>query len=270
MLKIATRLAACVLSISTSATAETLTGLAIAQKISDRNDGDARAGTITLILEDAKGNSRTRIAKSFLSTEEDLTKIAVYFTKPNKIEGTAFTSVDFSVESKQDKQWLYLPATSRVRAIPSSDRGDSFIGTDFSYDDIKSNLKFGIGDYEFAYVEDKETPDGNKHVISGVPRSDAIAKSLGYGDMKAIVDPDSWFIDMVEFSGIDRQPLKTIWVEEKEKIDGIWTATKIRAVNHRSGHSTTYKLSEVDYLSSLPEEVFESDALEYGIPEDFQ
>ena len=269
MLKVLVVTSASLLAMNSTAFAEQPSGLDIAQQISNRNDGDARIGTMSLILKDAKGNTRTRIAKSFLVTQDTHTKIAIYFTKPRNISGTAFTSVDYDEESRQDKQWLYLPVTSRVRAIPSSDRGDSFIGTDFSYDDVKSNLKFGIGDYRFNYVELRETDDGPRHVISGIPVSDKIAKSLGYSSMIAIVDPHSWFVDKVDFKGTDGKPLKTIKVEKKEKIDGVWTATSIHALNHKTGHSTTFNLNDVAYVQSLPDEVFESDALEYGVPEDY-
>ncbi len=260
---------ASILAVSSSAFAEQPTGLEIAQQVSDRNDGDARVGAITLILKDAKGNTRTRKAKSFLVTDDALTKIAIYFTTPRNIAGTAFASVDYDAENRQDKQWLYLPATSRVRAIPSSDRGDSFIGTDFSYDDVKSNLKFGLSDYDFTYVEQLETADGPRHVISGAPVSKDVAKSLGYGGMSAIIDPQSWFVDKVDFQGTDGKPLKTIEVKTKEKIDGVWTATSIYALNHKTGHSTEFNLSDVTYVPSLSDEVFDSDALEYGAPEDF-
>jgi hypothetical protein len=48
------------------------------------------------------------------------------------------------MHGRGDDRWLYLPATRKVRRIPASDRGDYFLGTDFTYEDIQSELKLPL------------------------------------------------------------------------------------------------------------------------------
>ena len=65
------------------------------------------------------------------------------------MRGTGFLTYDYADVSVDDDQWLYLPALRKVRRISASDRGDFFLGTDFTYEDIKKEQKVEINDYAF-------------------------------------------------------------------------------------------------------------------------
>lgn len=161
-----------------------MTGDAIAKNIADRPNADPRKGTITFVMQD-KGNARTRAAR-MLRTETDAThRLLLAFDTPASIRGTSFLSYDHKAASKVDETWLYLPATSRTRRVPASDRADSFMGTELSYGDVKDSFIFGLADYTFS--SGGRAANG-RYVLKGEAKSAQIARETGYGGFTAEVD----------------------------------------------------------------------------------
>ena len=58
----------------------------------------------------------------------------IRFTYPNDIRGTSF--LVWEHPSAEDERFLFLPALGRVRRIAGSETQDSFVGSDFTYEDI--------------------------------------------------------------------------------------------------------------------------------------
>ncbi len=245
-----------------------LSGLEVAQKVADRDDGEGRVRTIEMTLTNARGQSRTRVARSFHRSFDDAVRIAIYFTAPAALADTAFASVDRPQDSDaSDEQWLYLPATERVRAIPASDRGDAFMGTDFSYDDIKSNLKLSLDDHTFDLVETRQTSDGARHVLRAAPIDAATAEELGYAAATAVIDPATWMIDAIDYEDDEGVISKSVVIEDVQQVQGVWTAMQVRATSHASGHETVFKMSDVTYVDGLDARVFDRNELEFGAPD---
>ena len=125
------------------------------------------------------------------------------------------------------------PATRKVRRIPASDRGDYFLGTDFTYEDIQSEFKLGLDDYDFS-TDGTEMVDGVPHYrLSGKVKSETIGDELGYGGFRAIVDGSNWLFDEIVFLDPDLEPLKTVTIHAADQFDGVWCATDIQVVNHQ-------------------------------------
>ena len=253
--------------LSSTASADTLTGQDIAEKVWNRDIGDARINTLSMTLINKNGQTRQRTAKSFALDSETISKTAIFFSAPTSIADTVFLSWDYEIASKTDKQWLYLPVTQRTRTIPASERGDAFMGTDFSYEDIKSNLRLDLNDYRFKVVDSKSEGDKVFYTIEAVPRTDKTSRELGYGRAVADVDSSNWLIVKATFTDPDGAPLKEIHVKETEEIDGVWTATNVQALNLQTGHSTVFELSDVTYTDKLDDEIFDKDSIEFGAPD---
>ncbi len=244
------------------------TGTEVAAAVDARPDGEGRVRTVTMELTNARGQTRTRVARSFNRAMEGVESYAIFFTQPAAIADTAFLSVDHDAPSATDLRWLYMPADQRVRAIPASERGDSFMGTDFSYDDMQSNLKLALEDYSFEYVEERRgDDDALRHVIRARPTDAAVRADLGYSEAVAVVNPATWIIDEIAYTDLADRPLKTITVEQVEQIQGIWTALKVRAENHQTGHTTVFTMSDVSYRDDLEPRIFDKDELSFGPPE---
>ena len=64
----------------------------------------------------------------------DRRPVLVRFTYPNDIAGTGF--LVWERPGGDDDRFLYLPALGRVRRITGAERQESFVGSDFTYEDI--------------------------------------------------------------------------------------------------------------------------------------
>ena len=85
-------------------------------------------------------------------------RLLIRFTYPNDIRGTAF--LVWEHPQGDDERFLYLPSLGRVRRIAGSEAQESFVGSDFSYEDIGGRE---LEDYTYALVDENAAwtaPDG--------------------------------------------------------------------------------------------------------------
>lgn len=248
----------------TSAEAEELDGRAIMQMIKDRPDGDQVTRDLTLELIDKRGKTRIEKTTGFRKYYGDEKRTIIFYTEPTHVRGTGFLTFDYPDVEKDDDQWLYLPALRKVRRISASDRGDYFLGTDFTYEEIKKEQKVELSDYEFTRLDDVTIDGRQLHVVEGVPVNSRVSKELGYSKVIWRVDPSIWMSRSSDYYDRNGNHLKTITLEKVEEIDGIQTATQSFVQNHKTGHATRLKFDHVDYQSDVSDTVFSQRRLRRG------
>lgn len=241
-------------------------GRDIAEQVDARAEARVTQRVIRMTLTPQRGRSRERTAVVIRQQDDVVQKTRITYTAPKRARGTAFLSHDYAGSAQADGRWLYTPALRKVRRIPATERGKSFQGTDFSYEDMQSDLKFDLNDYRFRYKGSDESAGGTRHRIVGKPASAVVARELGYGGFTAVVDEATWLPVEIDFSDPDGAPLKTVTITDIRNIDGYWTPTLIEAVNHQTGHRTTFRYEDVSYPRSLPGHLFQPGGLRRGIP----
>ncbi|AOL24680.1 hypothetical protein Ga0102493_11550 [Erythrobacter litoralis] len=246
--------AATALSLPLAALAQkAMTGDEIARNIAERPNADPRKGTITFTMRD-KGRSRTRAAKMLRTESKATHRLLLAFDTPASIRGTSFLSYDHKAADRTDETWLYLPATSRTRRVPASDRADSFMGTELSYGDVKDSFIFGLADYTFSSAG---RAANGRYILKGKARDAKTAREIGYGGFTAEVDPATWFPRKIAFTDPAGRKLKTIAVSDLEKVGASWTATDFTVTNHRTGRSTKVTVSGLARASGANERLFD-------------
>jgi len=195
----------------------------IARAVAARQEGTATQRTIDMSLIDRKGRREDRVAIVHKERDPDVRLTRITFLEPKKYEDMTFLSHDRTAPEAADARWMYLPVNRRVRSIPSARRGDAFFGTDFSYEDMQSELKFKLEDWHFESGGQETTDGQTRYRLSGTPKTDRIARELGYGGFEAVIDGKTWMPVRVEFLDARSRPLKSIEVREIDRIDGIWT-----------------------------------------------
>ena len=226
-----------------------LDGASVAEKVWQRADGDFVEKKLVMKMTNHQGKTRTRHAEVTRWKNHKVKKSKILFTKPRRVKRTAFLTYDYQDENVADEQWLYLPALKKQRRIPTADRGDGFMGTDFSYEDIKSELKFPLADYQFHLLQESDS----HYLIRGVPVSDVIAESLGYGKFEALINKDSLLPESIRFWDTKMHLLKTMKLLKSELVDGFWNPLEIEVKNLQSGHSTHFEYQKISYLDQLNE-----------------
>ncbi|MDJ0789911.1 MAG: outer membrane lipoprotein-sorting protein [Myxococcota bacterium] len=229
-------------------------GIEIVEKVNARDDGETLVQSIAMTLTDKRGRVRTREIRTYRRRVGPDRQSLVAFESPRSLRGTAFLTFDYP--EGEDDQWLYLPAARKSRRISAADRGRYFMGTDLTYEDIKNENRINASDYRFETVGIENVSDRPCWRVSAKPRSDDLARALGYGRLELLVDREQYVVRRFDSWDIGGNPLKQVRFEDFRSVDGILTPHRIEATNHKSGHQTRLQSHEVQYRTEIDEEIF--------------
>lgn len=257
-------LGAALFTINIAEASELPSGDRIIQSINQQKDGESVFQRLKMTLMDKRGKERVRETIGYRKYFGEEKRTILFYTAPSNVKGTSFLTYDYADKSKDDDQWLYLPALRKVRRISASDRGDYFLGTDFTYDDIKNERKVDTEDYNFKTIQEDEVDEQKIYLVEAIPRTESIAKELGYGRVLFWVRSDIWMITSIEYSDLKGNPLKTFKAEDIRQIDGIWTRHKLSVSNHKTGHTSIFTVSDVRYDSRIKDSLFTERSMKKG------
>ncbi len=241
-------------------------GLEVARRINARDSGDAVARTIRMELIDPGGQVRHRTLRSFWKFHSGGRYIAFFVVAPPHMRDHAYLANDYFEAGKDDEYWVYEPAKKRVRRIAMSQRRDRFLGSDITIEDIKKENRVEIHEYSWKTLR-QQTIDGHTcYVVEQIPKSERIATETGYGRIVAFIDSELWIPRKREFWTPDSKRLKTFETREIRQVSGIWTAHRLEATNHQSGHRTVLRFEGVNYENEVDDGIFTVRTLENGLP----
>ncbi len=253
------------LVITTVVNAELPSGDEIALKINARDEGIAVGRNLKMEMVDRHGKTRIRETRAFRKYFGDEKRTVIFYLSPKNIKDTAFLTYDYSDKDQEDDQWLYLPAMRKVRRISASDRGDYFLGTDFSFEDIKLETRVSIADYTRKTIGEDEVDGHHCYIMEETAINDEIAEELGHIRRQSCVDDNIWIVRKSQFWDLQNKLLKTTYFRDISKVEGIWTAHKLEVENHKTGHHTRFIFSNVRYKEGVEDRVFTQNAMKRGL-----
>lgn len=229
-------------------------GRALAQDIHDRYSGDDMTRLQTMELIPATGQPRTRELTIIAVDNGGLRRTMLRFTAPADIQGTGFLAVEDGQGGTE--QFLYLPALKRSRRIVAGQKGRSFVNTDFTFEDMERRP---VDDSEHAVTSQEEMQGVACWVLESRPRPEAGSE---YSFIRAWVAKDMPVVLRADFFKKGTVPVKRYTVLQLEKIQGIWTETKVVMEDLETGHKTTLATREVKYNTGIDASSFSVQALE--------
>jgi len=241
---------------------EPTTGLEVMKLVEARDDGDDLIKKTTQRLIDKRGNVREREMISFSKDYGLDSKSVSYFLAPANVRDTAMLTWDYADEARDDDQWLYLPALKKVRRISSSDRGDYFMGTDFTFEDIKSTPE--LGDYHWTLVGSDKLDGFDVWVVDAEPKTKDLKKDLGYSKVRYYVRKDIDMYIKVDFWDRKDRELKHLVSTGIKQVDGIWTVTGGVMSNVQTHHKTELTFSNHQYNTGLSDRMFTERMIKRG------
>ncbi|RLA56907.1 MAG: hypothetical protein DRR04_13630 [Gammaproteobacteria bacterium] len=243
-----------------------LSAMDLVQRVNTVNDGEFVTRNLSMQLINRRGKERVRDTVIYRKYYGEEMRTIVFYLSPTNVRNTSFLTWDYPEADIDDDQWLYLPALRKVRRISSADRGDYFMGTDFTYEDIKLDGKLSESDYNFEVLQAPSDRTDGFYKLAAVPRDRETARELGYSHIEFVVDPLNWLVVGGEFSDLKGNLLKTLSVTESAQVDGIWTRQRIEVSNHKTGHRTIFSFSDIDYTTAVDDGLFSKRAMERGAP----
>jgi uncharacterized protein len=243
-----------------------LTADQLVARVNGVDDSEVVTRKLSMQLVDRRGKERVRDTVVYRKYYGQEMRTIVFYQSPANVRNTSFLTWDYPEADRDDDQWLYLPALRKVRRISAADRGDYFMGTDFTYEDIKLDGKLSISDYEYSLMENPEDTEQGHFKLAATARDEETARELGYSRIDFWIDPSSWLVVRGEFTDNKGNLLKIMRVTQSAPVDGIWTRQRIEVENQKSGHRTIFSFSDIDYTTPVDDELFSKRAMERGAP----
>ncbi|PRX26638.1 outer membrane lipoprotein-sorting protein [Orenia metallireducens] len=213
-----------------------MTGRDVMDKAKDIiNDGDSMHALMGMDLIDDNGEVQARKIEVWGITynqAKDLSKVVMEFRTPASIKGTRFLQVEN--DGRDDDKWIYLPSLGRVRRISSSEGSKSFVGSDFTYDDMSSRE---VDEDSHKILREEKLGDYDCYVVESIPKN---SKDAQYAKRISWVTKEHFVpvrVEMYSKKTGNLQKLLTVKHNIK-KIDGIWTVFDALMKDMESGHST--------------------------------
>ncbi len=225
-------------------------GLRIAREASARDDGfgDFTAG-MTMVLRDRHGRESVRQMRfKVLEVPGDGDKSLFVFDQPRDVRGTALLT--HAHVNSQDDQWLYLPALKRVKRINAARRSGSFMGSEFSYEDMSAQE---VEEFTYEYLRDEPCGELTCTVTRLVP----LDKKSGYSSKVVWQDTGelrTWKMELYDRRG---SHLKTLTLADyRQYLDRYWRAGEQTMLNHLTGASTVLKWTDFRFRTNLDDSEF--------------
>ncbi|SFL60030.1 outer membrane lipoprotein-sorting protein [Halanaerobium salsuginis] len=212
-----------------------ISGREVMENVDNRDDGQTRHALMGMDLIDSSGQVRDRVVEAWskkIAGEDDLNQTVMVFHEPESVKNTRFLQIEN--QDTDDDQWIYLPDLGRVRRISGGQGGDSFMGTDFTYDDMKSRE---IDDFTYKLLKEESFNNYDCYVVEATPKNPAdeqYAKTVSWVTKEHFIPVK---IEMYDKS--TGKLYKRMIVDSKiEKVDGVWTVYSTVMKNLDSGHQT--------------------------------
>jgi hypothetical protein len=186
-------------------------------------------------------------------------RVLIRFTYPNDIKGTAF--LVWEHPEGQDERFLYLPALGRTRRIAGAEAQDSFVGSDFTYEDISGRE---LDDYTYAMVEQDATwtaPDGQR-VPAWRIESRAKDAQARFPRVVSTIRKDNFVIVHADIHNRRDERQKIYDVRRLDLVQSIWTLSEIVMTNTSEQTHTELLVKSARYNTGLAEADFSRRELE--------
>lgn len=165
---------------------------------------------MTLTDKDGKEEIREMVMFS-QKVENDQKNTLVRFLSPKSVKGVTLLNINDG-----EKIYLYMPAYDKPRRIAGSSKGEEFMGTGLSYEDMSMDYK--DKDYEKKLLEETDA----EYIVEVLPSGEDVS----YKKIVLTVDKEKFYAKKVEFYKVIEDLSKTlemvqIQIDEKGKITPI-------------------------------------------------
>lgn len=224
----------------------------IVERARDANQVERSIQDVTMTIVSKGGSERVRELQLKSRRTGGATASYIEVTSPSDLAGTRLLAIE-SADGKEE-QLLKLGSFPNVKRISGSGKSSSFLGSDFTYEDL-SIREIAQGSHTMV------SSDGDAWVIDTVP-----AESAQYAKIRAHISKADLVARKVEFfDKKDGELVKVLEVTETAKSGSTTLPRRTVLSNVQKGRHTELKVTSqrVDVSEAdLPAEVFTAEYLE--------
>lgn len=203
---------------------------------------------ISMRLLDAQGSRRERALNLWRLNvgKSGEQRYLISFDTPADVRGMAF--LVWKHGTQEDERWLYFPALKAVKRIAADDKRSSFVGSDFTYEEISGRK---IEEEQHVLLRRESLGDRPAYVIESSPK-----RSAPYSKRISWIDAERWLPLQEEYYDSQGKVERTFMADRIEDVAGHWTVTSRSMTNHQTGHRTEVHFTAPRYDAGLAEDVF--------------
>ena len=211
-----------------------------------------------MVITAKNGNTTERLMDQYSKDDaRGLGRTVIVFQQPQSVAGTRFLTIETT--GTANDQWIYLPSLQKVRRIAASEGSGSFMGTDFSYDDISSMNR--DSDLDTHAIIREEAINGRAcYVIESRPKD----SSYQYSRMVSWIDKSTSSNLKLELYDKRNALAKVVEFQDFRDIQGRNPSMRTTMSTVSAGTSTTIFIEIMKYDDPIPESVFTTAYLETG------
>lgn len=210
--------------------------------------GEDQRTRVSMRLINSQGKERKRVMtllrKNLGPAGEQ--RYYIYFHEPADVKGTAF--LVWKYPAREDDRWIFIPAIKLVRRIAADDKRSSFVGSDFTYEDVSGRE---VEDETHSLLGEETLEGRPVFKIESTPKA-----KVDYVRRLSWIDRERGLPLKEEYYDVRGELLRTFTADEVREVDGHWTATRRSMRDAQSGHRTEVIYEEVNYGVGLGEDLF--------------
>jgi hypothetical protein len=174
-------------------------------------------------------------------------KYLMYFFQPADVRNMTF--MVYKYPGKDADRWLFVPAINMVRRIAAQDKRSSFVGSDFTYEDISGR---NLEDDTHAVVKDEKIGTRDCTIVKSTPK----AAEMEYSYKLSWIDKTTFLPIKEEYYDKKSELYKVFSADEIKDVKGHPTIIKRSMKNLLSGHATEVSYLKTDYNVGIEDSLF--------------
>lgn len=236
---------------------DAMSGEAILRKADKDHRSTDERSVVQMVLVAANDERQRRVMEVLTKSgqgDDDLNVLR--FLEPVNIRNEAVLTIEAT--GRADDQWLFIPALRKTKRIASSQRSQRFAGTDFTFEDLRTE-DFPRNTYKT--LADSQVDGSACYVVEATAKE---ADSSAYGKRQLHVDKARFLILKVEFFDKQGRHCKTLLNKGYEQVQGLWRPKEAMMEDLIRSTKTVMRFTERTINPGLPESTFTEAALERG------
>ena len=219
----------------------------LSRKLDQLYWADSSRGKVKMFVETP--HYERELSMTMLTQGRELALVRI--TEPRKEAGIATLK-------RKNEMWNYLPKIGKTIRVPPSMMAGSWMGSDFTNDDLVREASWE-NDYDAKYLD--EAPEGQVCVEFQAKKDAAVP----WERMAACFDPTTLLPVTLDFFDEKGRNARTVTYSDIKDLGGMKLPARLTLVPHRKeGHRTVIVYEELEFSVKHPKNTFSLATLKRG------
>jgi len=205
-------------------------------------NGQKRIRELTMLRKDDQDGGQPSSAEA----SEGRQKYFMYFYQPADVKDMTFMVTKYTDQDAD--RWLFIPAIDLVKRIAANDKFSSFVGSDFTYEDVSGR---NPAEDTHTFLKKDKLDGKDCFVVESIPKQPS-----EYARRISWIDAANFLPLKEEFYDKQNELYRQFEAGEIREIDGIPTIIQRVVKNLKSGHRTEVSFEEIKYNLGIEDDIF--------------